>query len=233
MKCCNVPILLVALLVTGALFLASCASAPPAAPPPAAEPTAPAAPQEPAKVVPPPDAERSQALELRAAIEKYGLAGYAQADWQAGEKQLEQGQSLYDKDNDGARTALQEAARLYRAVLDAGFPQLVAQRQGTARGAKDGADRLKAAVALADAYAPAADLYQQAMAAQKAKDYARAVDLFSEVAPLFEALAAQAAEKREKAQQALREVQDGLQRAEAQGAEAEQVRYAVPGEEQQ
>ena len=91
---------------------------------------------------------------------------------------------------------------------------------------------MKAAVALTDAYPPAAALYDQAVAALAAKDYARAVDLFTQAAPLFENLAVQAQEKREKALQAMQEAQDGLQRAEAQEQEAEQVRYMVPGEEQ-
>ena len=225
MKGIRVLFLLAVLLATGALILSSCASAPPAeepAPPPAT----PAPQPEPAKVVPPPESERSQALELRGSIEKNGLVAYAEADWQAGEKQLEQGQSLFGKDNEKSRAALLEAIRLYRAVLDAGFPRLTTERQQTAETAKDEADRLKAEVALADKYAPAAALYEQALAAQSAKEYARAIDLFAQATPLFNRLATQAEAKREKARKALQAAYDGIQAAESQEAAAEQVRYA-------
>lgn len=210
-----------------ALALASCASAPQAPPPPPPAEPSPAAQPSP---VPAPAGERQQARELRATVERYGLAAYAAQAWQEAERQREQGESLFDRENEKSRSALQEAVRGYRLVLDTGFPLLAAERQSQARQAKGSAEEAMAQVALKDAFAEVQALYEQAASAAQAKDYARAVDLFAEVQPRFEALAGQAREKKARAEQALLASRESIQRAERQAEEAEKTQGTIPQE---
>ncbi len=212
------------------LLLAACASTPQAPPEqPAVQAPAPE-PQAPAAAVADPEVERDQARALRRTVERYSLAAYAQSSCQEAERQLEQGESLYGRDNGKSLAALQEAIRLYRLVLDTGFPQLATERQESARRSKADADQLKVAVALADAYREADGIYRQALSARESKDYARAVDLFAEAIPRFDSLTLQTKNKKARAEEALQDSQATLRRAEQQAEEALKARDTHPEE---
>lgn len=202
------------------LIIASCASAPETPP---EEPPAAAA-------IPLPEEEMARAGKLRALIAQYELETYAPDAFRQAEDRFGQGESLYGRENDKSKTAFEEAALGYQAVIDRGFPRLTAERRQPADSARAEADALKASVALKDSYAVALGLYEQAVAAEAAGDYARAVDLFTEVGPRFAELAVQARQKKELAEQSLLSSRETLQRAEQRALEAQEAQSGLQGE---
>jgi hypothetical protein len=179
----------VALLV---LLAAGCKTAPK---PVAVEPTAPS-----------PEAEYKQAQELRALIEKYSLDQYAPDEYKVADAQFQNGKQAYGQDNELSMAALQDALRGFKKVIDKGFPQAVAGSQKQADASKSAADNAGAPIAAKSEYGAAMDTYNQAVKASKAKQYEQSLDLFPKAKTQFDGAAKVAMQKRDKVEQANKDV---------------------------
>jgi hypothetical protein len=214
------PWLAVSLWPAVVLVIASCASTPP--PPPEEKPAP--------TVHPLPEAEMARSRQMRDLIARYALDAYAPEAFRQAETRFGEGESLYSRENDRAKTALEEASRGYQAVIDRGFPLLTDERQESADASRSEADALKAAVALKDAYAAARALYEQAEAAEAAGRYAEAVDGYTQARSRFEELAVTARQKKELAEQSLLSSRETLLRAEQRALEAQEAQSGLQGE---
>ena len=134
------------------------------------------------------------------------------------------GEAAYDQDNAKSKEAFQQAIAGYQQVIDAGFPALTSERKKSADAAKADADSVKAGVAVKSDYNAAQKLYDQAVAAAKAKDYPKALDLYEQSRARFAAAAQTTRDLKAKAEASIKEVKDELDTAEQQAAEAEKIR---------
>jgi tetratricopeptide (TPR) repeat protein len=177
----------------------------------------------PAKKVPLPEQEYSQAKSLKAKVDAYGLQEFAPAEYRQAEQKLAEAEAALNKDNAAARKALEEAIRLYNAVLQKGLPLLAQRKQQQVEGLKAQADAIKAPKAMPDAYAKADAPYRAGVAAVKAGEYEKAIADFDQALPLFQSVYDQTRVKKERAEEEIRSAQQGLQDAEkrAQTGEAE------------
>ena len=203
---------LAVLLVTAAAVFAavSCATKP--------------APVEPTPAAPKPESEYQTAKQMRETITRYGLDRFEADNFKKAESSFKDGEAAYDKDNAKSKAAFEKAIAGYQKVLDSGFPALTKERRQAADDAKSEADALKAAVAVKAEYAAALDVYNQAVAADKAKEYEKSLPLYDKAAEQFNGATRMAKEKKARAEGSLQEVEAGLQDAEEQAAEAEKVK---------
>lgn len=212
------------LAVAAVLVVASCATAP-EAPAPVEEPAPPAKePAPPAKApVALPETEYAQAKELKTTIDRHGLDAYAPEDYKKAEASLAEAEKVYRTDNAAAKRALDEAIRGYNAVIAKGFPALTAERRQRAEAEKAQADALKAQRAVPDGYARAKARYDEAVAAEKAGEFAKAIAAFDDSQRLFRDVHVQAQARKDRAEQAMRTAQQELEEAErrARAADAE------------
>lgn len=208
-------------LAAGTGILVSCKTAPP--PEPTVEPEPEPQPVAPAPA-PKPEAEYQTAKEMRATVTQFGLDEYEPEAFQKAEASFKEGEAAYDKDNAKSKAAFQDAIAGYQQVLDGGFPALISERKKSADAAKADADSVKAGVAVKSDYGAAQRLYDQAAAAAKAKDYAKALDLYEQSRARFAAAAQTTRQLRAKAEASIKEVKDELATAEEQAAEAEKIR---------
>jgi hypothetical protein len=209
---------LAALLAAFALVV-SCASAPPKQPEPEKTPEA----TQPEKqAVPAPDAELSQAKALQQKVDGYGLGTYDPDDYAVGVKDLQAGQDSYGKDNDASRASLQASITAFNAVLTKGGALLMDKEQAQAEASKKAADDLKASVAVKDDYAQADVVYQRAMQEKGAGDIENAGKDFPQSRDMFDAVAATAQQKKDAAEQALKDAQAGGSASEKKAADAQQ-----------
>jgi hypothetical protein len=175
-----------------ALLAVGCKTAPK---PVAVEPTAPL-----------PEAEYKQAQELRALIQKYNLDQYSPDVYKAADTRFLEGEMEYRKDNELSREALNDAIDGYQKVIDKGFPQAVAGSQKQADASKSAAENAGAPVAAKSEYGAAMDTYNQAVKAGKAKQYEQSLDLFPKAKTQFDGAAKVALQKRDKVEQANKDV---------------------------
>lgn len=211
------PWLLVLLaLAAAAVLLVSCKTAPEPVEEPVEEPVT--------ETVPKPEAEYQQAKELRAIVTEFSLDRYEAEAFRKAEASFKDGEAAYEKDNAKSRTAFQQAIAGYQQVLDGGFPALTAERKEDADQAKAEADAVKAGVAVRADYNAAQNLYNQAGAAEKAKDYPKALDLYEQSAAKFAAAAQSARQLKAQAESSIKEVKEELATAEQQAEEAEKIR---------
>jgi hypothetical protein len=210
-------------LAAAAAVLVSCKTAPEPVVEPEPEPEPEPAPVA-AAPVPKPEKEYQTAKEMRATVIQFGLDEYEAQAFQKAEASFKEGEAAYEKDNDKSRTAFQQAIAGYQQVLDGGFPALTSERKRSADAAKAEADRVKAAVAVKSDYNAAQNLYNQAAAAEKAKNYPKALDLYEQSRARFAAAAQTTRDLRAKAEASIKEVKEELATAEQQAAEAEKIR---------
>jgi hypothetical protein len=208
-------------LAAAAVVMVSCKTAP-APEPVQPEPIAPA--PEPAPAVPTPEQEYQTAKELRATVTQFNLDRYEAEAFNQAEASFKDGEAAYDKDNAKSKTAFEKAIVGYQQVLDGGFPALAGERRKLAEDAKAEADALKAAVAVKADYAAALKQYNQAVDAEKAKDYPKSLGLFDQSEAGFAAAALKARQLKARAEGSIDEVKENLADAEQQAAEAEKVR---------
>jgi len=83
---------------------------------------------------------------------------------------------------------------------------------------------VKAGVAVKTDYNAAQNLYNQAVTAEKAKDYPKSLDLYEQSRAKFAAAAQTARQLKAKAENSIEEVKEELATAEQQAEEAEKVR---------
>ena len=187
-----------------ALIIAGCASEP-----------------EPAPEVPAPKAEKEEAGELRETITSYELQGFAQADFDAAEVQYAKGEELYGSDNAGSKIAYDASVVGYSKVIRAAFPTLTRRRGEETEAVRADSEGLKAPVAVPVAYAEAEAAYQKALASEKGGNYERALEEFDEAKRLYDAVYAETADKKARADEALAAAERGIADAEARARELE------------
>lgn len=154
--------------------------------------------------VPAPDEEYDQAKSLRSRIEEREFAQYAQSEYEAGESAFSAGETALEaEDNASAKSEFDAAIVSYQNVIRAGFRAIAGSRKQQADTEKVRADEIKADVAVADDYAAALEIYNQAVAAESAGDDETAAELYENAATLFLAVYEEAEAKRARALEAL------------------------------
>lgn len=206
--------------VSLAMFV-SCASAPPEQPQP--ETTQPETTQPQAAAIPAPDAERTQANNLRQTIDQYSLSDYDAADYASGVQSLDDGEKAYGGDNASAKQSFEAAISSFDAVLAAGWPQRISSVQSQTESSKKTADDLKASVAVADEYSKANAVYQRALQEKAAGDMEKASTDFEQAGPMFDAVAATAKQKRDAALQSLQAARQDMGTSEQKAADADKT----------
>jgi len=168
-----------------------------------------------------PDEEKALAEALRDRIEEFGLAELAQSDYDAAEARYKEGTMAYGQDNEASRKAFDGAIAYYQAVIDKAFPILVGNVKTDADSYRRQADAIKASVAVKEDYAAAKTVYDSAMAEEQAGNYEKAAELFGQAEELFAQVYADAKEKKDKAEQALKEALENLESSEEKAREAD------------
>lgn len=210
--------ILVLLLAAALVLLASCATKP--APQPEPQPAPQPAP-EPKPAVALPEKEYAEAQALKARVDRDGLAEYAPEEYKQAEAKLKEAEGFYKKDNAKAKAALDQSIAGYKAVIAKAFSQKTDKARQEAEAAKADADALKAAVAMKDAYAAALAKHNEALAAQKAGEYEKAIALFGEAKAMFEDVYRKTQEKKAAAEAALQAAQDSQAQSEQKAEEAD------------
>lgn len=195
-----------AIVVLTIAFAAACASAPP---------------QKPA--IEAPETELAQAKDLKQKVDAYGLGAYAPDEYAAAVKDLQAGEEAYGKDNAAAKTSLDSAISGFNAVYDKGGPLYIGKLKSTSDASKKKADDLKASVAVKDDYAKAKEVYDRAVKEGEAKDLENGGKDFQQASTMFDAVAAQAQEKKDNASKAMEEVTQDMTASEQQAADAEKT----------
>jgi hypothetical protein len=207
-----------AALAAAVVLAASCASTPPKSPEPQVVQVEPEKP-----VVPAPEAELAKAKELKDRADAYDLGQYAPEEYAAAVKDLAAGEAAYGKDNAAAKKSLDKAVAGFTDVIAKGGAVLVDRIQFESESSKQAADEVKASVAVKDEYAAALALYNGALAAKSAGDLEKAGSDFAAARDSFDAVAATARDKREKALQAMQQTDDALAASEQNAADAQQA----------
>ena len=199
------------LLILGVLalsvFLFSCQTAPEEAPPeeePEAEPIEEAA-------VPAPDDLQTEATELRDLIMQYDLGQYAEDAYDTGENAYLTAEDAYGTDNELATELYTEAISSYETVVAVGVGELQSDWESQIETANAEAQELKAPRAMPDAYQNARDTLEDAQSAFEDNEYATAVTLYSESLEDHRSVVNQTREKRERALNALDDIDSDIQ----------------------
>ncbi|TVQ37417.1 MAG: hypothetical protein EA384_12260 [Spirochaetaceae bacterium] len=182
------------------LVVLSCATAP-EAPPEDPAPEVAAVPEVP--TVPRPDAERSQAQELRATIEDYELAVFAPDDYQEGEALFAIAEGAYDTDNATAQRNYLAAIQSYTRVIDQGIESISNRKRFEVEEAKQQADGIRARVTQTGVYDGAQSDWDAAENHLAGARYLDALDAFDAARDGFLTAYRRASEARRRALRAL------------------------------
>lgn len=196
-----------AIVVLTIVFVAACASTPPQKPVTAGA----------------PDAELAQAKDLKQKADAYGLGTYAPDEYAAAVKDLQAGEAAYGTDNAAAKTSLDSAIAGFTSVIDKGGTLYLGKMKEKSDASKKSADDLKASVAVKDDYAKAREVYDRAVKEAAAKDLENAGKDFQQAATMFDAVAVQARDKKDKAAKAMDQVTNDMTSAEQQATDAEKT----------
>ena len=189
--------LVFALVASVSVIVASCASAPakPAETPQVTAPETPTAPL--------PEAELARAKELQQKADANHLGDFDTEDYTAGTNALTAGQDAYGKDNAASKKSLDQAADSFTAVIDKGGKAYLAKAKDEADTSRKAADDLKASVAVKDEYGTAQDAYDNAGKEGEAGDLGAAGTDYASARDGFNAAAASAQEKKDRATRAM------------------------------
>ncbi|MFW5718412.1 MAG: hypothetical protein ACOC37_03785 [Spirochaetota bacterium] len=188
--------------------------------------------------VPPPDEAYDTAKNLRAQIQEFDLAQYAQSEFDVGEEQFAAGEVAYETEE---YTVAEEAFNLaidrYTEVIDEGFRAVAGARRQEAEAQKELADEAKAGVAIPDAYEAAEAVYNEAIDAETDGNAQHAAELYENAAVLYAEAYEQADEKRKQALDAMNRIDQrvqnlGVQRETLEGAAREDLDDDASGEEE-
>ena len=209
------------LLILGVLalsvFLFSCQTAPEAAPPeeePEAEPIE--------EAEPAPDELQTEATELRDLIMQYDLGQYAEDAFDTGENAYLTAEEAYGEDNELATEMYTEAITSYEQVVEVGAGELRSEWESEIEASNAQAEELKAPRAMPDAYQDARDTLADAQSAFEESEYAAAASLYGESLEKHRSVVNQTREKRQRALNALDEIDSSIQSAEGEIEELEQ-----------
>jgi tetratricopeptide (TPR) repeat protein len=212
--------ILVLLLVAAIVLLASCATKP--APEQPAQPAQPKPePKQTVATVALPEKEYAEAKSLKARVDQNGLGEFVPEEYKQAEAKLQEAEGTYNKDNAKAKASLDQAVAAYNTVISKGFPLKTDKSRKDVEAVKANADNLKAPVAMKSEYAAALARYNQALAAQKAGDYERAIDLFGQAKIMFDQVAVKTQEKKATAEAALQAAQNSQADSEQKGNDAD------------
>jgi outer membrane protein assembly factor BamD (BamD/ComL family) len=201
-------LLMLGIVVTAMIFFASCATAPKKGPEPEERAASKA-----------PESDYREAKELRAKISQFGLARYAQDDYDKAEESFKTGESLYNKDNEKSQAALKVAIRGYKSVIEKGFPAYLDDKIYVVERIKKEAEDLKAPVAVKDEYKSAKAVYDDALKSKNKGDYENASGLLDEAKDQFQSVYDVTLAKKEKAEQNLAEANAMIEELEAAAAQ--------------
>ncbi len=170
-----------------------------------------------------PDDAYETAKTLRAQIQEFDLAQYAQSEFDSGETQFAAAEVAYNtEDYAAADEGFNLAIDSYTRVIRAGFRAIAGARQEEAEAQRALADEVKASVALADDYAEALDVYNQALAEAEAGNDQEAAVRFENAATLFAQVFEDASAKRQQALEAMGRVDDRIEGLDVQRETLEQ-----------
>jgi hypothetical protein len=203
-----------ALVAAVSIIVASCASAP-TKPVEAPQVTTPETP------VPLPEAELARAKELQQKADAYHLGDFDTADYAAGTKALKAGQDAYGKDNAASKKSLDQAAASFTSVIDKGGKAYLAKARDEADRSRKAADALKASVAVKDDYGRAQDAYDKAGNEGEAGDLGAAGTDYASARDMFDAAAASAQEKKDRATRALDDTDKAMTASEKHAEDAQ------------
>ncbi|MFW6292942.1 MAG: hypothetical protein ACOC7V_11530 [Spirochaetota bacterium] len=173
--------------------------------------------------VPAPDEAYETAKTLRAQIQEFDLAQYAQSEFDSGESQFASAELAYNtEDYATAEEGFNLAIDSYTRVIRAGFRAIAGARQEEAEAQRALADEVKASVALADDYAAALDIYNEAVAETEAGNDQEAATLFENAAALFAQVFEDASDKRRQAIEAMDRVDERIEDLDVQRESLEQ-----------
>ena len=183
--------------------------------------------------VPAPDDAYDTAKTLRAQIQEFDLAQYAQSEFDSGETQFAAAEVAYNtEDYAAADGGFNLAIDSYTRVIRAGFRAIAGARQEEAEAQRALADEVKASVALTDNYAAALDIYNQALAQAEAGNDQNAAVLFENAAGLFAQVFADASAKRQQALEAMGRVDERIQGLDVQRETLEREAQDDEGDDQ-
>jgi hypothetical protein len=207
-----------ALIASVSLIVASCASAP--AKPPETPPETPQVtpPETPAPL---PEAELAKAKELKQKADTYQLGDYAPEEYAAGTSSLKAGEDTYGKDNVASKKSLDQAVASFTTVIDKGGTAYIGKARDEADASRKSADDLKASVAVKDDYGKAQDAYDKAGKEAAAGDLGNAGTGYASARDGFNAAAASAQEKKDRATHALDDTNQAMSASEKNAEEAE------------
>ena len=189
------------------LVVLACPTAP-EAPPEDPAPTVAAVPEVPD--VPRPEAERSQAQELRATIEDYELAVFAPDDYQEGEALFAVAEGAYETDNVTAQRNYLSAIESYTRVIDQGIESISERKRNEVQDAKDQADGIRARVTQTGVYDGAQSDWDAAEDHLSGARYLDALAAFDEAREGFLTAYRRASDARQRAQRALDEADGSI-----------------------
>lgn len=197
-------IVMMALTVLIPFIILSCASTP------EEEPEAPEEVVEEAPEFPAPEKERERAQELRALVEKYEFAQYAENEFAEGEASYDRAEEMLESDNQAAKTNYNEAITSYNQVIRTAVDTLYNEWKNELETQFDEAEEVKASKAVPEQYNSAQKKIENARAAYEAEDYEQAVSLYREGTEELKKAVADAREKRERARKSLEETDANL-----------------------
>ena len=150
-------------------------------------------------------------LGIRSEIETHNLSRFDPPGFATAEEQLQQAVSAYEgKDIAAAQQAASEALAQYRQVADTGWEALAEEQRQRARTVREEALNLKAPVAMKEAYQEADRVYTEGEQVLGAKDFKRALELFTQGANQFTVVRDTTAKKRQTAEKAIQAAQDKI-----------------------
>jgi hypothetical protein len=165
--------------------------------------------------------KRSTATGLRSRIEDNGYSTWDAGNYALAEKKYAEEEQLYASLGDAASDpaqgsdalakagdAMDEAILRYNLVIDKGRQGIAVAKKQKSDDAKAQSDSIKASVAVKDDYAAALAVYDDGISALAKQDYETASSKFEEAAADFEKVYAAAADKRAKAEAAMKAAED-------------------------
>jgi hypothetical protein len=165
--------------------------------------------------------KRSAASGLRGRIEENGYSAWDSGNYALAEKKYAEEEELYtglgESASDPAQgtqvlakagDAMDEAILRYNLVIDKGRQGIAVAKKQKSDEAKAQSDSIKASVAVKDDYAAALAIYDEGIAALSKQDYETASGKFEEAAAAFEKVHATAADKRAKAEAAMKAAEE-------------------------
>jgi hypothetical protein len=169
--------------------------------------------------------KRSVASDLKTTIADKDFAKWDSGNFQLADNKYEAEDGFWSSGNEADRVsgidALDEAILRYNLVIQKGREMAVSAVKDKTDEAKQRSDEIKANVAVKDQYDAAMDLYKQGDSDLAAKDYDAAADAYDRSGAAFGDVYQAAAEKRTKAQDAMKTADEATSESQRKAEEAD------------